>query len=250
MSGTQYYSARAGRGAQATRNLSDNMQTLAAAARAFFGTATEIQSAVVNEFLGTFNIKPGRRAFKGSCDFPEPCRPDTHVGRLVRSAYPGECVRIPVKFRNATGKPREFDFRAEQPLVNSRGEQARPLKLSRTTVRLLPEQSGMTVLSVDLDDAFRTGYEYATDIIIVSEGCEPQRLKIVINVQSDDACPVIKLGCPCDPPLRPLRWYHHYYCDQPRAERTPQKPGGERFARREAASSTAGNKPKKRKAEE
>lgn len=225
MSGTQFYSATGASRLDQTRNLTENVRSLASLARTFFESIGDIQSAMVRDTVGALlpegaNIKLRR----GVCSFPDASCADTRVGKLRRTAYVGEVVRMPVRFRNATSKTRRFVVAAKDPLRDSKGDDAATLRVAPEEFTLAPGEARLVDIAAPVDNKFAAGFEYATRVRIESDNCEDQFLSVCIYVAADDAGPTVDLKCPCKPPVRPLRWYHHYYCDPPQDRTAETKP--------------------------
>jgi hypothetical protein len=225
MSGTRYHAGGGGAMAAQAGNLVQNLGTMGGALRDLVGTITELQGVVLREVsaglrdagLPSLSLRNAR-----SCAFPEYARCDPDLGALVRDVQPGETVRMPVRFRNTTGKRRTFAFAFAGPLKDSQGRTAKPPALTPASLDLDDGEVGRVLLATPVGDEFAVGAEYSTRLVVRAEECDDQHLTVTIRVACDDG-PVIRLCCACDPKVRPLRWYHHYYCDPPPKRDQPER---------------------------
>ena len=222
----QQFSRAGSRGLDQARLLAGNLQGLALATQQFVSAVSQIQSAVTDDALRSLRgaierNTPIRLRSGRACDRPEAVCCDPHLGTVTRPARLGETVRLTAKLRNGTGKSRTFTIKADQPLRNSRGETAGAAKVEPASLTLAPGETRLITATVAVGDGFSTGFTYATDVTVETEGCDPQRLPIAVAVESDVAAPLVVLCCGCEPPVRPLRYYHHFYCDKPRRQDQP-----------------------------
>lgn len=225
MSGTRYYSSSGGALAGRAGNLTQNLGAMGGILREFASAMTEMQGAVLREVVAglreTGLPQPSLRHAR-SCGFPESAACDPDLGALVRDAYRGETVRMPVRFRNTTGKRRTFQVSLADTFRDSQGRVAKSPSVEPQTLNLDDGEIGQVVVSSVVDDSFAMGSAYSGRLFIRAEECEDQYLTVTIRVSCEEG-PVIRLCCPCDTKVRPLRWYHHYYCDPP--ARTPPGQG-------------------------
>ena len=224
MSATRYYAGSGGALAAQAGSLVQNLGIMGGALRDLIGTMSELQGAVLREVsaglrdagLAQLSLQNAR-----ACSFPEYERCDPNLGGLVRDAHQGETVRMPVRFRNTTGKRRTFAFAFAGPLKDSQGRTAKAPSLTPASLDLDDGEVGRVLLETAVGDEFAVGAEYSTRLIVRADECDDQHLTVTIRVSSDEG-PVIRLCCACDPKVRPLRWYHHYYCDPPPKRRQPE----------------------------
>lgn len=218
MTETQFYRrGRMASGRRSLQSISQDLQSFTNLSQDFWLSAFDLGTAMVDETLqwmgdrntsGMGLLRPRR-----VCDVPQYRCPDPHLGDVVRQAYVGETIRVPLRVKNKTAKARTFWFAAE-PLENVQGEVASALSLSPSQYVLTPQQTRLLDIGLTVSaDAFKPGFDYSTTIVITSEGCEPQLLGFTLRVMTEDAAPLIKLGCPCRPSVRRIRWYDHFYCD-------------------------------------
>lgn len=225
MSGSRYYSSSGGALSGRAGNLTQNLGAMGGILREFAGAMTEMQGAVLREVVAGLRDaglpQPSLR-YARSCGFPESTGCDPDLGALVRDAHRGETVRMPIRFRNTTGKRRTFGVSFADTFRDSQGRVAKTPSLEPQTLGLDDGEIGQVVVSAVVDESFAMGSAYSGRLFIRAEECEDQYLAVTIRVSCDEG-PVIRLCCPCDAKVRPLRWYHHYYCDPP--ARTPPVQG-------------------------
>lgn len=219
MIGSHYYS-RGGTIAARTGNLAQNVGTMGGVVREFVSAMSELQGAMLREVtasLRDLGVSGISLRHARSCSFPESVCCDPDLGVLARSAYQGELVRMPVSFRNTTGKRRSFAISVAGPFKDLQGRTAKPPTFAPASLDLDDGEAAQVVIVTPVGEDFAVGSEYSTRLLVRSEGCEDQYLTVTIRV-AGDAGPVIRLCCGCEPRLRPLRWYHHYYCDPPKRD--------------------------------
>lgn len=149
-----------------------------------------------------------------ACDCPSP-----DLGEIRRVIERPDRIEIAVRLRNRTSRPREYTLEAGE-IETAEGQKAGALVVAPAVVKL--EAGEVTVVRVAVDASkFETHADYGGTIKVSAEKCEPMRLGVVVRIEPEVAVvPVVDLHCCCTPKLRPLRWYHHYYCD-PAPERQP-----------------------------
>lgn len=152
-----------------------------------------------------------------SCDCPSP-----DLGEIRRVIERPERVEIAVRLRNTTGKQREYKLDGGA-IETETGDAAGQLVITPDQLTLEPGDTAVVRFEADASK-FADRLDHAAAIKISAENCDPMRLAIVIRVEPEVAVvPVVDLHCCCTPKVRPLRWYHHYYCD-PAPQRTPTPP--------------------------
>jgi hypothetical protein len=195
---------------------------LAALTHEFLSTASDLGIALADEtFALITSAEPGHTLFKALkrksiCSVPTYKCPDPCLGEILRKAYIGEHIRVPVKFKNVTKKSRIFGFASPNPLKNVKGNTAESLNLDVLQLSLDSCQTGILNLTVDVSDKFEPGFDYTTKIDITSDECDPQFLIFTLRVLSEDLAPLVPLDCPCCPPVRRTHWSEHFYCDKPK----------------------------------
>lgn len=194
---------------------------LAALTHEFLSTASDLGIALADEtFALITSSEPGHTLFKALkrksiCSVPTYKCPDPCLGEILRKAYIGERIRVPVKFKNVTKKSRIFGFAAPNPLKNIKGNTAESVSLDVLQLSLDSCQTGILNLTLDVSDNFEPGFDYTTKIDITSDDCDPQFLIFTLRVLSEDLAPLVPLDCPCCPPVRRTHWSEHFYCDKP-----------------------------------
>jgi hypothetical protein len=225
MSGTRYYATGGGQLGARAGDLAQSLGTMGGMLREVLSAAGELQGAVLREVAGTLRAsglpQPSLR-YARSCDFPDYACCDPDLGTVHRDAQPGETIRMPLRFKNTTGKARAFTLELAGELKDSRGRTVKALQVTPERLELDDGETGLVLLQAVIGDEFAAGTTYRTRLRVKAEDCEPQHLTVSISVALDEG-PVIGLCCGCDPKVRPLRWYHHYYCDPPR-QRQPDRP--------------------------
>jgi hypothetical protein len=216
MTGTHFYRSESPlAGLRSPANLGQDVGRLTALSQNFWLSVFELSTTLIDDALQVVDLQPGSlgRRPRRACEVPQyPC-PNPRLGTVVREAYIGEQVRVPLRVKNKTHKARTYQFTTE-PLRNVRGEVANALELSPAQHTLAPGEVRVLETSLNVSaEVFESGFDYTGDIVITSEKCDPQLLRFTLRVKSEDAAPLIKLGCPCDPPLRRVNWYDHFYCD-------------------------------------
>ena len=221
MTGTQFY--RNGRTASDRRSLSNigqDLSSLTSLYQKFWLSTFDLGANLFDDTVQLMgSTEPSRtilRAMKPRrlCEVPLASHPDPFLGEIVREAYVGESIRVPLRVKNRTRKTRVFQFAAEQPLKNVQGEEGGALKLDTTQYTLVSLETRVLNATLDVSsESFKPGFDYKTKIVITSEKCEPQILGFTLRVLSEDAAPLIKLSCLCHPPVRQIHWYDHFYCD-------------------------------------
>lgn len=155
-----------------------------------------------------------------ACGLPRCECPSTDLGELRKIAC--EPGRVPVAFRirNMTRARRTFHLTAT-PLASSRTAQLGTVALSPAEVNLAAGQTAVIMATADAQAQHR-GETASAVVEIASEGCDTMSLMLVIEMEHEAEMPVVDLHCCCGATPRPLRWYHHYYCD-PRPHQGPAR---------------------------
>jgi hypothetical protein len=143
-----------------------------------------------------------------------------------------ERVVVAVRLRNTTDRARDYVLDAG-PMISHGGEAGGEAVVEPASVALDPGAVGVIRVLVDASK-HRSGVDYETRLRIRSKGCDDLSLGIAVHVSAEvETAPLVDLHCCCTPKQRPLRWYHHYYCDPPAREAvdrpeasSPQRPVG------------------------
>ena len=223
MTATRYHSRSGGSFAARSGNIVQNIGAMGGVVRDFMAATTELQGAILRDLTSALRDigLPGislRHA--RSCSFPEYVCCDPDLGTVTRDAHQGEELRIPVSFRNTTGRRRSFAIAVAGPLKDLQGRTTKAPSVTPTSFDLDDGEAAQVVVATSVGEEFDAGSAYSTRLIVRSEGCEDQHLTVTIRVSCDTG-PVIGLCCGCEPKLQPLRWYHHYYCDPPKRAQQP-----------------------------
>lgn len=217
MAATQFYPpGSVATGSRSLNSLGQDFRTLTSLSQNFWVSVFELGTRVLDDTLqvterlqsSALDLRPRR-----VCEIPAyPC-PDPFLGTVMREAYIGEQILLPLKVKNTTRRTRTFHFRTEA-LRNVQGETASALELSPSQYTLAPGEVRILEASLSVSrEEFTPGLDYTSDIVVSSETCDPQLLRVVLRVKTVNAAPLIKLKCPCDPPVRRVNWYDHFYCD-------------------------------------
>lgn len=158
-----------------------------------------------------------------ACGTPECHCPSPDLGEVHKVIDRPERTEIGVRFRNNSGARRTFELKAGA-LIAETGEPGGDMTLSAPSLELDPGKIGVIRVQVDASK-HRRGVDYVGAIKASSKDCEDMTLTIAVSVEPEsDTLPIVDLHCCCHPKLRPLRWYHHYYCDPPQEQRPPNQP--------------------------
>ena len=144
---------------------------------------------------------------------PPPLRHDCDrdLGTVVRDAYVGETVRIPVKLQNRSGRRRAMAL-AASALRSDAGPLPLTPSLSRSHLDLPDGQTGLVVIEIEVTDAFTPGARYTSVVAVTSRCCGPQDLRVCLRVQPDSRCTTVQICCrgterpragPCGPGSTP-----------------------------------------------
>jgi hypothetical protein len=132
---------------------------------------------------------------------------------------PGQ-VPLAFRVRNTSKERRTFSLTAT-PLACSRTAQLGTVALSPSHMDLAAGQTAVIMATVDARAQHR-GETASAVVEIASEGCDTMSLMLAIDMEREAEMPVVDLHCCCSARPRPLRWYHHYYCD-PRPHQDPAR---------------------------
>jgi hypothetical protein len=153
-----------------------------------------------------------------ACGLPRCDCPSTDLGELRKVACEPGQVPIAFRVRNTTRARRTFSLTAS-PLACARTAQLGTVTLSPSYVDLAAGQTAVIMATVDSSGQHR-GETASAAVEIASEGCDNMSLMLAIEIEREAEVPVVDLHCCCSARPRPLRWYHHYYCD-PRPHQDP-----------------------------
>jgi hypothetical protein len=160
-----------------------------------------------------------------TCNLPSCECPSPDLGEVRRVAERAEDLNFSVRFRNSSDKAQDFGLEAGT-LQSEDGKDEGTMTLSTKSASL--ESGAAAVIQVAVEGRqFRPDVDYCGQIRINAKNCETMYLGVCVRIQKvAERVPTIDLHCCCDTKLRPLRWYHHYYCDPPRENRPTPQPNG------------------------
>lgn len=217
---TTYYASTDSRAATSdlARSLKDafaQAQSIGRAVSTIAGIAGATQTGVMQRVMQASGLPtlpmPSLQRARG-CRLPECDCHSTDLGEIRKVVDTGRDVRLAFRLRNTTKTRRTFGLVAD-PVVGDNGQPGGGVKLSVDHVDLDPGETA--IVEADFIAAGQEpGVNYGSTVVISSANCETMRLRLTVMVERETAyVPVIDLHCCCHPRLRPLRWYHHYYCD-------------------------------------
>ena len=164
--------------------------------------------------LGLRSIPLPSLARARACGVPSCCCPSPDLGEVRRTADRPEKLTFGVRVRNTTASQRTFSLEPGR-LTSETGADGGAIALSANAVTLETGASAVVQVTVDGSEYTR-GVDYVGAIRVASKDCETMTLGVRVTIELEDqSVPVVDLHCCCHPRVRPLRWYHHYYCDPP-----------------------------------
>jgi hypothetical protein len=206
----------------ALANLTGNLDAIVKQARVIAGAVGEIGASLggakplsarqMLDSIGLKDVPLPSLAKARSCGVPACHCPSPDLGEVCKVLERAERTEFAVRVRNTTSNQRSFQLSAGK-LQAENGQGEGVMSLSDSEIALEPGQFEVVRITVDASK-FPTGIAYIGAIQITAKDCETMYLGIVVRVQPQtEVIPVIDLHCCCHPKARPLRWYHHYYCD-------------------------------------
>lgn len=227
MGTTHYSSTRTGQ--RMTAALRTNLQVAARQADSIgravgelAGLSREVRAVPLKELLGAVGLAGlpmPSLARARACRLPECHCPPSDLGNVRRVVDRPERVDIAVRLRNSSSRARTFEVQAGA-LVSHGGDVGGAAGVSPAAVTLDPGEVAVVKITVDASK-HRAGVDYDGVVRIRAKGCEDMTLGVTVHVATAvESAPLVDLHCCCRPNVRPLRWYHHYYCDPP-ASRVP-----------------------------
>jgi hypothetical protein len=195
-------------------------EAIAQATGKLIGAATEMEGGTLRRAMravGAPRLPRPSLAYASACGLPRCECPSADLGEIRRVVDKPGPVRITFPVRNGSKAGRTYALSA-QP-IGSGGS----IAVTPESVELDPGE----IRSIDVAiDAMQQspGAEFRSIVKIASKGCETLYLGISVELARDDDLPIVDLHCCCEPRMRPLRWYHHYYCDpKPSPDHHPQQ---------------------------
>ncbi len=188
------------------------------------GETVDRQGAVLGDALRAFGERLPKPSLSraNACGGPKrkPC-PPTHRGTISRVIEVAGKTTIEVRLRNRSNAVRTYGLSASA-VRGEAGEVGGAVTVTPAQVVLHPQESALVRVHVDATKHV-LGRTYSTHLDLRAEACPPQSLTIGVTVRpavAEDP-PVVDLHCCCCPPVRPLNWRHHYYCDPARPSDSP-----------------------------
>lgn len=229
------------RGRRGRANLRENLSVAFQQARVI-GRAADELAALSGEMrggsmrdaldsLGLGRLPMPSLARARACRGPDCCDcPPADLGCVRRTLDRSERAEVRVRLRNPTGRRRTYLLEMTNLAAES-GDGESKAAVVPAAVELEPGEVAVVAVQVEAAEQ-RPGVDYEGVLRIRAENCDDLRLRICVLVDvSKDCAPLVDLHCCCHPKVRPLRWYHHYYCDLPvrqaRDDRSePNRPPG------------------------
>jgi hypothetical protein len=109
-------------------------------------------------------------------------------------------------------------------MQSATGESGGEVRIEPSELKLAPGESAVVRMMMDASK-HEPGRDYETSVRIRSKGCDDLSLGLTVVVEVErESIPTVDLHCCCKPAGRRLRWYHHAYCQPPRAAVRPARP--------------------------
>lgn len=248
MSTTTYYASMESRtaGSGLARNLEAAVaqaQGIGRAVREIVAIAAETQDSALRRAMGTLglpNLPRPSLAKASSCGLPSCECPSSDLGEIRKVIDQRRPVSLAFRVRNTTKERRVFTL-AAKPVMSADGRPGGRIALAPASVDLEPGEVEMVRVEIDAT-GHDVGLNYTSIVTVASRDCEDMHLGVSVLVEHEvDSAPLLNLHCCCHPRPRPLRWYHHYYCDprQHLQQVDDVQPVDDRFTHFEAAAAEA-----------
>jgi hypothetical protein len=192
----------------------DQVQAIGRATGKLVGAATDAQGGALRQAMRAVGIKAlpmPSLSNASACGLPRCDCPPADLGEIRKVVDRAEEVRIAFRVHNTTRARRLFRLNA-RPIASPSGQAGGAITVTPAQVDLDPGEFQTVQVQVDARQ-HKSGADYRSVIDIASERCETMHLGVSVEVADEDDAPTIDLHCCCEPRVRPLRWYHHYYCD-------------------------------------
>jgi hypothetical protein len=231
VSTTTYYASMETRAARSglTRNLEATIvqaQGIGRAVREIAAIAIGTQDAALRQAMGAMGLRGLPRpslARASSCGLPSCECPSPDLGEIRKVIDEPRLVSLAFRVRN-TSKERRIFTLAAKPVMSEDGKPGGSITLVPASVELEPGEVEMVRVQIDAV-RHEVGLGYNSIVTIASRNCEDMHLGVGVLVEREiDCAPLVNLHCCCHPRPRPLRWYHHYYCDpqeKPQGDQVP-----------------------------
>lgn len=207
--------SRRGDGSRRLGRALDQIEIMGRAADRVIEIAAEAQGAAMRQAFRAMGFPSLPRASfdkARACGTPSHACPSPFLGEIRKVVDRREHVHLAFRVRNVTRCRRLFTL-SVGPHSPQGGATGGSVTLSPASVDLDPGEIAIVRADVDASQ-YEAGVAYRRIVTIASRNCEPMRLAICVEVEREEDCaPLVDLHCCCEPRMRPLRWYHHYYCD-------------------------------------
>lgn len=219
MSTTTYYATSDSRTAASDlgRGLKDafgQAQTIVRAVRDIATLAGTAQSGAMRRAFAVGGVQLPMPSLRkaSSCGLPACDCPSPDLGEIRKVVEDGKEVRLRFRVRNTSRSRRTYTLSAS-PVSGSGGQPGGALVLTPASVDLDPDET-MVVQAQFGASNYERGLDYSSTVVVSAPNCEPMRLRLTVMVEREnEATHTVDLFCCCKPRVRPLNWYHHYYCD-------------------------------------
>jgi hypothetical protein len=200
-------------------------QGIGRAVREIATIVIDTQDSALRQAMGAVGLRGLPRpslAKASSCGLPSCECPSTDLGEIRKVIDQPRPVSLAFRVRNTTKERRVFTLSAK-PVMSEEGNPGGSIALVPATVDLDPGEVQMVRAQIDAT-GHEVGLGYNSIVTIATRNCEDMYLGVSVFVEREiDCAPLVNLHCCCHPRLRPLRWYHHYYCD-PQQQQQQQQP--------------------------
>lgn len=231
---TSYHASMENRSARTSLTRSfgrafEEMEAIGRATGRLVGTAGDAQAGILRQAMRAAGIdrlpRPSLRN-ASACGLPRCDCPSPDLGEIRKVVDRPDQVQLAFRVRNTTRGRRRFAMTA-QPMASPGGRAGGNITVTPASVEL--DQGEIQTVQVQVDARrHQPGTDYRSIIHVASERCETMHLGVSVEVAGEDEAPTIDLHCCCEPRPRPLRWYHHYYCDPRPAGGQASGPDGAR----------------------
>jgi hypothetical protein len=207
------------RGRYAAGRANDRGQSLVHNVREISALAAEIPSVALRaiaEGIGLDRLPRPSIARASACRIPQCQCPSADLGEIYKEADRPEVVQLSFRMRNNGQSHRTYALSA-QPAVAALGGAGGPVLVTPASVALEPGEVATIVVTVDAS-AHEDGAEYTSAVAISADGAAARFMQVGVLIRrKPDYAPIIDMHHGCGP--RPLRWYHHFYCEPPKGRR-------------------------------
>ena len=150
---------------------------------------------------------------------PQDNCPPRCLATITRYANAGEVIIVPFRVRNTSGKIKTYHL-GVRAIIDQDGNTVAQPTLNKLVLEVQPGMSVLAEMKVVINDQFKPGSLYETDIVI-RESRHNQNIcfRLYINPEADipEAAPYDE----SDIDTHFHRWYYHYYCQNERGNISP-----------------------------